>query len=540
MSQTPPTPTPSSMTASFARGYSNMEWENLSDASTVDFSVHVVVVVDPFSSGRYLVSELLNRGESLVAVQSSQSLPSFLTGGLDSDREALECGQKGRFLAIFDHTDDNEDNLECDAKLRLPDEKKDVDDSQFIKASTHFTLQCIKQSGFNIKAVVAGSEPGVELAEQMQAALNLPFRNSVRTSMLRRDKYPMQEALRQANLRAIKQKFAQSPEEVFKWMSESDMEFPIILKPAMGAGTEGVCKCDDLQDVAQAFIAECGSGKLNVCGKQNNGLIAQEFLKGTEFVVDGISCGKGQHAVVTMFKYQKLPDLTYEYTRVIESTGEVQDSLRAYVAKVLDAVGLHYGASHAEVIVTKDGPCLVEVGARMHGGIGPEVMKDATGFGLYEFLADLTIGGEAVDRVRELVETDYRYKVVQHAFEGKLNNRPEWQLVGTIQEEIGAFLPGIDEDEVQARTMSAAQAEVNFVKLHPAIRHFHACAHKGEQLQSTTNLLNCPGVFLVVDESEQECEAAIQAVRKAEPAMFSRALGVYSALDNFAACGLGL
>merc|ERR1719161_3423340 len=132
----------------------------------------------------------------------------------------------------------------------------------------------------------------------------------------------MQEALRKTNLRAIKQKFAKSPEEVFNWMKQADMKFPLILKPAMGAGTEGVRKCNDAEDVVKAFAAECASGKVNVCGVQNVGLIAQEFLKGTEYVVDSISCGKGQHAVVAMFRYQKLPDLTYEYTKLIKSSGE--------------------------------------------------------------------------------------------------------------------------------------------------------------------------------------------------------------------------
>jgi len=181
--------------------------------------------------------------------------------------------------------------------------------------------------------------------------------------------------------------------------------------------------------------------------------------------------------------------------------------------------------------VTKDGPCLVEVGARMHGGIGPEVMKDATGFSLYEFLADLTISSKAADRVRELVKTDYRYKLVKHAYEGKLNNRPEWQLTGTIQEEIGAALLSIDDEKVQTSAVSAAQAELNFVNLHPAIRHFHATVHRGDQLQRTTDLLTCPGVFLVVHESEQECEAAFQAVRKRERAMLARAIGASASTD---------
>merc|ERR1719335_654685 len=392
----------------------------------------------------------------------------------------------------------------------------------FVTSGARATLDCIKQAGFNIKAVVAGSEPGVELAEQLQAALCSSERNSVRTSMLRRDKYPMQEALRKANLRAIKQKFTKSPEEVFEWMKESDMDFPLILKPAMSAATEGVHKCNDAEAVVRAFAAECESGKVNICGVQNNGLIAQEFLRGTEYVVDGISCGKGQHAVVAMFKYQKLPDLTYEYTKLIESTGEVQDSLRAYIFKVLDAVGLHFGPSHAEVIVTKDGPCLVEVGARMHGASGPAVMHDATGVGIHELVAGLTIGGKAADHVWELVKTDYRYTLVRYAYEGKLNNRPEWGLTGTIQDEIGTSLPGIDMKMEPTNESSVAQAELNFVNLYPkAIQHFHATVHRGEQLKITTDLFTSPGVFLVVHESEQECEAAIQAVRKVEREMLA-------------------
>jgi hypothetical protein len=204
----------------------------------------------------------------------------------------------------------------------------------------------------------------------------------------------------------------------------------------------------------------------------------------------------------------------------------VQDSLRAYVAKVLDALGLHFGASHAEVIVTKDGPCLVEVGARMHGALGPEVMQEATGFGIHEFVADLTIGGKAADRVRELCKKDCKYKLVKHAYEGKLNNRPEWRLTDVIQEEIGAILPGID-NKITLSGASVMQAEHNFVNLYPnAIRHFHSTVHRGDRLPITVDALTSPGVFLIVHESERECEAAIKAVRKVEREMMARAIGL--------------
>ena len=41
-----------------------------------------------------------------------------------------------------------------------------------------------------------------------------------------------------------------------------------------------------------------------------------------------------------------------------------------YVRQVLDALGLKNGPSHGEVILTKDGPCLVEMNCRARGGDG--------------------------------------------------------------------------------------------------------------------------------------------------------------------------
>lgn len=53
----------------------------------------------------------------------------------------------------------------------------------------------------------------------------------------------------------------------------------------------------------------------------------------------------------------------------MESRGEIQDELFTYMKNALDAVDIKYGASHGEVIMCHDGPCLVEVGARMHGRV---------------------------------------------------------------------------------------------------------------------------------------------------------------------------
>merc|ERR1712178_304479 len=86
----------------------------------------------------------------------------------------------------------------------------------------------------------------------------------------------------------------------------------------------------------------------------------------------------------------------YEYARILPSTGPEQDMLIDYVWKALDALGIKHGPSHSEVIITTDGPCLVETGARMHGAKGPKLTELATGLGTHELVVDVAVNGARV------------------------------------------------------------------------------------------------------------------------------------------------
>lgn len=53
-----------------------------------------------------------------------------------------------------------------------------------------------------------------------------------------------------------------------------------------------------------------------------------------------------------------------------DSMSEESKLLIPYTRKVLDALGVKNGPSHGEIIMTEDGPCLVEMNCRAHGGDG--------------------------------------------------------------------------------------------------------------------------------------------------------------------------
>ncbi len=72
--------------------------------------VDVVVVVDPYSSGRYLVEELNEHGYSVVGIQSSTSLPDSWTKQVqwswsDSDSD-IDGVRDPRFVDFYVHGGD--------------------------------------------------------------------------------------------------------------------------------------------------------------------------------------------------------------------------------------------------------------------------------------------------------------------------------------------------------------------------------------------------------------------------------------------------
>lgn len=85
----------------------------------------------------------------------------------------------------------------------------------------------------------------------------------------------------------------------------------------------------------------------------------------------------GAHRATCLWRYDKRPtnDAAFVYygLRLFETPDRArEEALAAYAHACLDALGIRSGFSHAEVmwLEGEDRPCLVEVGARPHGGEG--------------------------------------------------------------------------------------------------------------------------------------------------------------------------
>jgi len=138
-------------------------------------------------------------------------------------------------------------------------------------------------------------------------------------------------------------------------------------------------------------------GRINEFGAVDDRLIVQKFLTGTEYVVDTFS-HDGKHALVDICAYRKVDNgphmAVYDTMRWLPPDHPAVPELAEYVFAVLDAVGVRFGSAHVEVMGTADGPVLIELGARPHGGGQPRFNRNATGDSQIDRTVRWLTGGE--------------------------------------------------------------------------------------------------------------------------------------------------
>jgi len=132
----------------------------------------------------------------------------------------------------------------------------------------------------------------------------------------------------------------------------------------------GVVRCQSPDEVRQAFSDLIGRDCYgNVC----NGALIQEFLAGTEYIVNTVSVD-GEHKVVGVFQYDKRhaygSDFVYFGIRAVGDQHSERTSIMDYAVNVLNAIEFDNGAAHLEVMLTKRGPVLVECNCRLAGCAG--------------------------------------------------------------------------------------------------------------------------------------------------------------------------
>lgn len=165
-------------------------------------------------------------------------------------------------------------------------------------------------------ALVAGSELGVAAADYMASLAGLPG-NDPATTECRRNKFAMVEALKKAGVPAINSAKAGNVEECTS-LAEQWGSWPMVIKPLSGAATKGVHFCSNMEELRAK--ADEVFKESDIFGYGNTQILVQEFAKGTEFIVNTVSC-RGRHAVTDVWRYRKIAvgdkSNAYDYAKLV-------------------------------------------------------------------------------------------------------------------------------------------------------------------------------------------------------------------------------
>lgn len=250
---------------------------------------------------------------------------------------------------------------------------------------------------FDPLAIIPGAEEGVPLAEALALVMTPHFANDPKKSHNRLHKALMQEALQQAGVPALKTINTASEDAVEDWIETSQLtDCPLIVKPGASAGSDNVFHIPARGDWRAAFHHVL-SEPSKITGKANETAVVQELAVGTEFAVGTVSAN-GKHYLAHLIKYNKISfngrETVYDRVEFVPYSEETYGQLFEYTKNALDALGIRWGAAHNEIMLTKDGPRLIETGARMCGGPVVGFAREASGSSQADKLVEIYADGD--------------------------------------------------------------------------------------------------------------------------------------------------
>ena len=166
------------------------------------------------------------------------------------------------------------------------------------------------------------------------------------------------------------------------------VSFPCIMKPTDCSGSRGVVLVKDMEELEKEYLYTKDNSR-------SGAVIIEEYMTGSEVSVEVMTL-KGVPYVL-----QVTDKLTTGAPHFVEM-GHTQPSrlgeedvnkIKDLACRAVKAVGIDNGPAHIEIMLTKDGPKMIELGARMGGDcITTHLVPLSTGIDMVEATIKISCG----------------------------------------------------------------------------------------------------------------------------------------------------
>jgi carbamoyl-phosphate synthase large subunit len=221
-----------------------------------------------------------------------------------------------------------------------------------------------------------------KLAQELGYRFNSP--DVVETSL---DKWLMKLAFRKAGIPCAKAMLISKSDDLTTRRLDA-FSFPLIIKPRDAFSSRGVYKVNRLEEIID-HIQETRSFA------SNGDVLMEEFLEGKEFSVESITF-KGKTSVIQITEKFITPfpnTVELGHLQPAPVTPEQHAAISKVVGSAIGAIGIDDSASHAEVMLTSEGPMMIEIGARLGGDfIASYLTKASTGVSMDKAAVQIALG----------------------------------------------------------------------------------------------------------------------------------------------------
>ncbi|WP_320128745.1 ATP-grasp domain-containing protein [uncultured Sphaerochaeta sp.] len=164
-----------------------------------------------------------------------------------------------------------------------------------------------------------------------------------------------------------------------------------IVKPADNSGSRGVYLIQDTSNTISVEEAFHHSKEFSRSGD----IVVEEYMKGPEVSVETISLDGEVHIIQITDKMTTGAPFFVEmgHSQPTHLVEEMQNDIKDVAIQAVKAIGIKDGPSHTEIIVTRDGAKIVELGARLGGDcITTHLVPLSTGVDMVECCIKIALG----------------------------------------------------------------------------------------------------------------------------------------------------
>lgn len=209
------------------------------------------------------------------------------------------------------------------------------------------------------------------------------------TAIIATDKAKMKAVFEEHGIESPWHHVVHDKESFYKLADE--LFFPCIMKPTDSSGSRGVVLCRNKQELFSNY-------EYSLNASQNGKIIIEEYLDGPEFSIEVMVVDHKPHVLQITDKITTGAPHFVEmgHSQPTVQPMEVQKKLIDLAVRAVESMGINNGPAHVEMILTDNGPKMVELGARMGGDfITTHLVPLSTGVDMMKATIDIACGQKA-------------------------------------------------------------------------------------------------------------------------------------------------